>query len=389
MQRAIRTCLLRGGSSKGVYLHSRDLPPPGALRDAVVLRLFGSPDARQVDGLGGADVLTSKMAIVGPATVPNADVDYTFGQVSFVAAQVDYKGNCGNISAGVGPFAIDEGLVAPVEPGATTRLVRIHNTNTQAILRAEVPVGPDGGVLVEGACEIGGVPGAGARIDLDFSATQGSVTGHLLPTGLRQEALRVPTSIGEGAAEEEFEATLLDAGQPTVFVRSEALGLPRRSAAGAVEALRQSEGLMRRIERLRGAAAVRMGIVQRWEDAEAHSPYTPFVVAVSSPEEAQPWDLTATCVFMQMPHQAYPVTGSVATTAAALLPGTVVHACARAPSRGAPLRIGHPTGVMEVFGEVADDGAAPSLTRASIARTARRLMDGQAYVPWSVWPSDP
>lgn len=382
---------MRGGSSKGVYLRSADLPPEGPLRDAVVLRAFGSPDARQIDGLGGADVLTSKMAIVGPPSVPGADVDYTFGQVSFAAPQVDYKGNCGNISAGVGPFAIDEGLVPP-PPGEPTgtRLVRIHNTNTGAIIRASVPVGV-GGAEVEGDTAIGGVPGSGALVELDFSATQGSVTGALLPSGLRSEVLQVPGEEGDPAQCEAIEATLLDAGQPTVFVAAASLGLEGGSAGASRTAELVQQGgaaVLRRIERLRGAGAVRMGVVESWEDAERLSPYTPFVVVVEAPPPGASWDLSATCVFMQQLHKAYPVTGSVATVAAAMLPGTVPHSAAALGGfrvDGGLLRIGHPSGVMEVRGAIRD-GEVPCLLKASIDRTARRIMDGNVYVPWSVWP---
>jgi 2-methylaconitate cis-trans-isomerase PrpF len=273
MQRAISTCLMRGGSSKGVFLRASDLPPAGELRDSVILRLFGSPDPRQIDGLGGADVLTSKLAIVGPPSVAGADVDYTFGQVSFIHAMVDYKGNCGNISAAVGPFAIDEGLVQLAPSfGAKewTQLVRIHNTNTGAILRATIPVGVQG-ACVHGATTIAGVPGTGARIDLDFSDTQGSVTGRLLPTGHLLETVEVA---GQGEETEHMQVTLLDAGQPTVFVAASSLGLPAEIPAAEIAGtLEQSPSLMRRVERLRGACAVLMGIVDYWEDAERVSPY--------------------------------------------------------------------------------------------------------------------
>jgi len=381
MQRAISTCLMRGGSSKGVFLRASDLPPAGELRDSVILRLFGSPDPRQIDGLGGADVLTSKLAIVGPPSVAGADVDYTFGQVSLINAMIDYRGNCGNISAAVGPFAIDEGLVqlAPFSGAETlTQCVRIHNTNTGAILRATIPVGIHG-ACVHGATTVGGVPGSGARIDLDFSDTQGSVTGRLLPTGHLYETVEVA---GEGEEPEHVQVTLLDAGQPTVFVTASSLGMPMEIRAAEIAGiLERSPSLMRRVERLRGACAVLMGIVESWEDAERVSPYTPFV-AILSPASDSSCDITSTVVFMQSVHKAYPVTGSVATLAAALLPGTLAHSVlSKGPCTG-PLRIGHPTGVMEMEGLVEEE----KLVKASITRTARRLMDGNAYVPWSTWP---
>eukprot|EP00440_Ansanella_granifera_P024166 gb/GFBE01026250.1/.p1 GENE.gb/GFBE01026250.1/~~gb/GFBE01026250.1/.p1 ORF type:complete len:402 (+),score=81.20 gb/GFBE01026250.1/:1-1206(+) len=401
MQRAIRTCLMRGGTSKGIFLRACDLPEPGPLRDAVVLRIFGSPDPRQIDGLGGADTLTSKMAIIGPPSVPDADLDYTFGQVSFVESKVDYGGNCGNISAAVGPFAVDKGIISAPLAGETSRLVRIHNTNTGAILKATVLLGEgrDGKIaaMVDGDVAIAGVPGTGAGVDLDFSATQGSVTGKLLPTGKLTETLCVPLT-DDGGDEEELEATLLDAGQPMVFLHATQLfaqkpELAKASPKEQVEALEQDAQLLRRVERIRGVAAVRMGIVERWQDAERLSSYTPFVAAVSPPPANSDAHFSSVCVFMQKVHKAYPVTGSVATAAAALLQGSVVQAAASNHLRAegmegsagceAAVRICHPSGVMEVLGAVRG-GDEPALLRAAMRRTARCLMDGQAYVPWSV-----
>lgn len=395
MQRAIRTCLMRGGTSKGVFLRASDLPPPGPLRDAVVLRIFGSPDPRQIDGLGGADTLTSKMAIIGPPSIPGADLDYTFGQVSFVEPKVDYGGNCGNISAAVGPFAVNQGLIPSARPGETSRVVCIHNTNTGALLKATVQLGDgrDGmqAALVDGDVSIAGVPGMCAPVDLDFSATQGSVTGKLLPSGELRETLRVP--LEDGDEEEELDVTLLDAGQPMVFLQASQLFEPHLAAAPPseqVQALEKDIQLLRRVERIRGVAAVKMGIVERWQDAERVSSYTPFVAAVSSPPAGLDAHFSAVCVFMQKVHKAYPVTGSVATTAAALLEGTVVHAAARHLDPGtceANVRICHPSGIMEVQGAV-KQGSEPCLLKAAMQRTARCLMDGQAYIPWSVWPAE-
>ncbi|CAK9101072.1 3-methylitaconate isomerase ((R)-3-methylitaconate isomerase) (3-methylitaconate delta-isomerase) [Durusdinium trenchii] len=385
MQRAIQTCIMRGGTSKGVFLRAGDLPPPGPLRDAVILRIFGSPDPRQIDGLGGADTLTSKLAIIGPPSVPTADVDYTFGQVSFVEHQVDYGGNCGNISSAVGPYAIDKGYLT-IAPGETQKVVCVHNTNTGALLKCTVHLSDTGRAMVEGDMQIAGVPGSGAPVDLDFSATQGSVTGRLLPSGQLKELLTVPCGTGE----EELEVTLLDAGQPMVFLRaSDLFKLDPKWATATVreqaEALKKDPELLQRVERIRGVAAVQMGIVKRWQDAERDSPYTPFVAAISPPAN-QDSDFSSLCVFMQKIHQAYPVTGSVATAAAALLEGSILQEAGLRPF-GRPeavVRIGHPSGVMEVDTAIKMDP--PELVRAALRRTARCLMDGQAYIPWSVWP---
>src|SRR5262245_44560622 len=178
-QTGIRCVLMRGGTSKGLYFHEADLPGPGATRDELLLRIMGSPDVLQIDGLGGSRPITSKVAIISPSARRDADVDYTFAQVDIDRPVVGYGGNCGNISSGVGPFAIDEGLVAAIEP--LTR-VRIFNTNTGAMLVAEVPVA-DGHARVTGDVEIPGVPGSGAEIVMNWVATIGAKTGRLLPTG--------------------------------------------------------------------------------------------------------------------------------------------------------------------------------------------------------------
>src|ERR1700712_325825 len=178
-QHAVRIVIMRGGSSKALFVAKRDLPTDPAARDRFILALFGSPDKRQIDGLGGADYLTSKCAIVGPPTVPGADVDYTIAQVSVEHPVVSFDTNCGNISSAVGPYAISEGIVAAQAPST---LVRVHNTNTGKILRIKVPV-KDGAPVSEGTFAIDGVPGTGAEIQLDFSLTGGAFTGRLLPTG--------------------------------------------------------------------------------------------------------------------------------------------------------------------------------------------------------------
>jgi 2-methylaconitate cis-trans-isomerase PrpF len=175
----IPAMVLRGGTSKGVYLLTADLPEDPTIRDQVILNLYGSPDVRQISGLGGADPLTSKVALIAPSTRTNIDVDYTFGYVGIKDAVIDYEGNCGNISAGVGHFAILQGLVAVAEP--VTR-VRIYNTNTQKVIEAEVPVA-NGQIVTEGDYSIAGVPGSGAKIVLNFLNAAGSKTGKLLPTG--------------------------------------------------------------------------------------------------------------------------------------------------------------------------------------------------------------
>jgi 2-methylaconitate cis-trans-isomerase PrpF len=195
----LRCAIVRGGTSKGVFIMMNEYPEDPAKRDAVILAVYGSPDVRQIDGLGGADPLTSKHAIISPSTRPDADVDYTFAQVSIDKAFVDYRGNCGNISSAVGPFAIDEGMVAAVEPITT---VRIRMTNCDRILLAQVPV-KDGKAMVDGDYAIDGVPGTGAKIAMDWSAAVGAITGKLLPTGNAKDTIEVDEvdfQLGEDAA---------------------------------------------------------------------------------------------------------------------------------------------------------------------------------------------
>ncbi|MBN1318755.1 MAG: PrpF protein, partial [Anaerolineales bacterium] len=213
-QKRIRCAFMRGGTSRGLFVMRNELPADPVMRDKVILRMYGSPDIRQIDGMGGADSLTSKLAIIGPPTRTDADVDYTFAQVSITKPLVDYKGNCGNISSAVGPFAIDQGLVEPVEPVTT---VRIHQTNTDKLIIAQVPV-VNGMARVEGDYKIDGVPGTGARIGLDFSDTAGAVTGSLLPTGHPMDRMDVP---GVGP----IDMTIVDAANPCVFVRAADLGI--------------------------------------------------------------------------------------------------------------------------------------------------------------------
>lgn len=211
---SVKCSIVRGGTSKGIFILENELPSDPVLRDKYVLEIFGSPDVRQIDGLGGADVLTSKLAIVGPSSREDADVDYTFGQVSFVDAKVDYKSNCGNISAGVGPFAIDNGLVKAVEPYTT---VRIHQVNTDSIINAKVEV-KDGRAVIEGDLHIDGVPALGSTVELDFSDSVGSITGRLLPTGNVTDTITTQ----DGTS---YEVSIVDAAIPTVFIKAEALGL--------------------------------------------------------------------------------------------------------------------------------------------------------------------
>ena len=371
-----RCAIIRGGTSKGIFFKQNDLPSDPILRDKVILSVFGSPDVRQIDGLGGADVLTSKLAIIAPSARADADIDYTFGQVSFEKAFIDYGGNCGNISSAVGPFAIDEGMVPAVEPVTT---VRIHLTNSGKILVAEVPV-KDGKAMVEGDCVIDGVPGSGARINMDWSDTAGSVCGTLLPTGHAKDLFTIDGK--------EYPVSLVDMGNPLVFIHASSLRMVGTESPAEIEG---NPVWMETIEKIRSRAAKIFGLVEREEDATEKSPYAPFFAILSSPApyrtlngaavQAEDVDLVSRLLFMLKMHKAYPITGTVCTGAAARIPGSVAWEVIPEALRSNPeVRIGHPSGVINVAVEAHNDGAEAKIEKVKIFRTARRLMDGVAYV---------
>lgn len=386
MQRAIRAVFMRGGSSKAMYLRTSDLPPPGALRDATLFRLHGLPDENQIDGIHAGDGPSSKVAIVGEPSVPEADVDYTYAELHGEAHWWENDGNCLGISAGVGSFAVDQGMCV-VEPGASSTAVRIHNTNTGHVLHATVKVNWESGqaaACVDGDCSIRWVPGTGSEIELDFSHIQGNATGSLLPTGKVCESLKVAGADGDN--EEQINATFLDFGQPTVFITAESLGLTENPEVVWWHPLRLQQQLSR-IERIRGAAAVQMGLVESREQALRGNRDIPFVVVVWPPQLAG-CNLQAVCIYEQqmhhpvVPQQLYCKTITfIATGIAALLSGTVVHEVTTSVTNR--VNIVTPAGVIEVHGEV-QDGEEPFVVRASIMSTARKLMDGHVYIPWEV-----
>lgn len=377
----LRCAIVRGGTSKGIFIMANELPADPVQRDKVLLAIFGSPDIRQIDGLGGADILTSKLAIIAPSSRTDADVDYTFGQISTTEAFVDYGGNCGNISSAVGCFAIDMGLVKPVEP--LTR-VRIHMTNTNRILTAEIPV-KNGKAAVEGDCAIDGVPGTGARITLDWSDAVGGITGSLLPTGSAKDTV--------SAGGKDYTVSVVDAGNIVIFINAGEFELTGTETPAAIEA---DNALMQLIEEIRGKVCQQLGLVKNWQDAASQTPYQPFFAMVSPPSDHSCFngvevhqadvDVVSRLLFMLHMHKAYPITGTVATGAAARIPGTVVNELLSETARQSVLmRIGHPSGVIpvEAAGSVQNDQV--TIERIGVYRTARMIMEGHVYVRKSVF----
>lgn len=386
IQELIRCTIMRGGTSKGIFFHRNDLPKDEALRDKVILRIFGAPDRREIDGLGGADPLTSKVCIIGPSTRPDCDVDYLFGQVSLSEPMIDWKSNCGNLSSAVGPFAIDEGLVQAVAP---VTKVRIHQVNTAKVIVAEIPVRGNR-AEVEGDHAIDGVPGSGAELILDWADSAGSLTGKLLPTGNVTDVLSV-----EGVGD--VEVSLVDAAMPVVFIDAAALGLRGSETPQQIDGNRS---LLEKIERIRGFAAVKMGLCEDWKKATQQVPYSPFFAICAAPVAYENWttgetipaeavDLVVRLLFMQQMHKTYPVTGTTCTVVASMIPGTVANHLARPGviEKGC-LRIGHPAGVIAPEGKVIYENGGYVVKRATVDRTARCLMRGYALIPRSILKND-
>lgn len=372
----IKCTIVRGGTSKGIFVKLNELPADPQKRDRVIKAIFGSPDVRQIDGLGGADTLTSKCAIIGPSTRPDADIDYTFAQVGIGQDIVDFKGNCGNISSGVGPFAIDEGMV-PITTPVTK--VRINQTNTGRIIVAEVPV-KEGKAAVDGDLQIDGVPGTGAKITLDFSDTQGAVTGKLLPTGNPVDTITVDC--------QEYEVSIVDAGNPLVFIAAEDLGLKGTETPDEID---NNNALMKVIERIRGMAAEKIGLVEKWDHAAEKSPYIPFFAIVSPSSDYETYnnkiitktdiDIVSRLLFMLKMHRTYPGTGTVCTGAAAKIPGSVVWNMMADEAREKEIiRIGHPAGTIQVETRARITNGITEISKIAINRTARRIMDGYVYI---------
>lgn len=372
-QYRIPCVIMRGGTSKGIYLKSNDLPADPAMRDKVILSIFGSPDVRQIDGLAGADPLTSKLAIIGPPTVPEADIDYTFAQVSITDSVVDFSGNCGNISAGVAPFAIDESLVRAVEP--TTR-VCIHNTNTGKLLYSEVQV-EDGRAKVTGDCEIAGVPGTSSPILMDFSDTAGAATGKVLPTGNATD--KIETSWGE------LEVSIVDVANPCVFVRARDIEMKGTETPELIDGDRE---LLLFLEEVRSKCCAMIGMAKDSADATKNSPAFPMIAFVTESEDYTDFtsgntikkdevDIVSRLMFMQVLHKTYAGTATACTGAAAKIKGTIVNQMIPHIDDIETIRIGHPAGVIPVVAQVTADS---EVKKAALIRTARRIMEGYVYV---------
>ena len=379
MQMRIPAVYMRGGTSKAVFFHENHLPQDPDIRDRVILAAYGSPDPnkRQIDGMGGAYSLTSKMAIVSPSKDPNYDVCYLFGQVSIDKPVIDYHSNCGNISSAVAPFAIDEGLVNADEPVAW---VRIYQRNTKKLIIAEVPV-KDGLYNEAGDFAIDGVPGTGGKVTLHFVDPAGPISGKLLPTGNAQDEIDV-----EGVGR--IDVSLVDAANPLVFVRARDLGLTGKE----INEIDENPVIRQKLEAIRRWGAVTLGLAGSSEEAGETSQALPMVAFVSKPQDyqdisgriisAQDVDVVSRIMYMGTLHKAYAVTGAICTAGAAGIEGTVVHEMLGPGGREeGEIRIGHPGGVIPVAAEMKKNGGEYVYVEGKLKRTARRIMSGYVYVP--------
>ena len=377
---------MRGGTSKGVFFQAHDLPADPAARDRLLLRVIGSPDryGKHTDGMGGATSSTSKVVILSKSQREDCDVDYRFGQVAIDAPVIDWSGNCGNLSAAVGACALGMGLVEGPADGIAT--VRIWQANIGKVIVNHVPM-QGGEVLELGDFDLDGVAFPAAEVKVEFldpaadeEGGDGAGGGAMFPTGNRTDILDVP-GVGK------LEATLINAGNPTIFVDAARLGLKGTELQGDING---DKDLLKRVEAVRALGAVAMGLVATPREATEKRPHTPKLAFVAKPTaytasdgkpiEANAVDLLARIFSMGVLHHAMTGTGAVAIAAAAAIPGTIVSRVAPAGADGR-VRFGHPSGTLNVGAEAREENGQWTVAKVMMSRSARRLMEGWVRVP--------
>lgn len=362
-QRAIPCSVLRGGTSKGLYFLASELPSDGATRDRVLLAVMGSPDAREIDGMGGGHPLTSKVAVIKKSIRSGIDVDYLFLQVWPDRAEVSERQNCGNILAGVAPFAIESGLI---KPESDVTLVKIYMENTDSVATAEVQT-PEGLVSYEGSAHIDGVPGTHAPIHLNFEDVAGSSCGALLPTG--------------NAVDEIFgiEVTMIDNGMPVVCLNASDFGI---SGHESPEELEANENLTRKLEEIRLAAGVLMNL------GDVKNQTVPKISLLSAPTDSGA--LNTRTFIPHRCHDAIGVLGAVSVATAAIIPGSVAAKYSGVTNleTAMDVEVEHPTGSFLVSMELDTSSPELRITKSAQLRTARMLMTGHVFVPQSIWSTE-
>lgn len=365
MEMRVPVTVMRGGTSKGVFLNFDDMPTNRLQWDEFLLDIMGSPDRRQIDGLGGANSLTSKVAIIKKSDIDGVDVEYTFAQVSIGNKMVDFKGNCGNISSAVGPYAIEQGLVPTVEP---ITKVRIYNTNTKKIIIADVEV-ENGHVKTEGMCSIPGVPGTGSPIYLSFTNAEGAVTGKLFPTGHPIDVIQTPRG--------PIKISIIDVANPLVFVHAADVGL-----TGSELPQEFTKEKLKELEEIRSMAAEMCQLAVK-EEATLKSPAVPKMTIIAPPmdyvdvtgieRKVADMDCTIRMMSMQEPHQALAISGAICTTAGAFLNDTILSEMIHMNQE--VIRLGHPSGIMETKVDL----IAGHISAIKVVRTARIILEGYVY----------
>lgn len=365
---------MRGGTSKGLVVREEDLPEAGALRDNILLRIFGSPDKRQTDGIGGGTSLTSKLCIVGSPTHPDAHINYTFGQVSIDEPKIDYKPTCGNMSTCVGLYAVEEGYVELKEPITT---VKIYNTNIKKMIEVDIQV-ENGKIQYQGNFSVAGVPGTSSKMTVNFLDSGGSITGKLLPTGNVKDVV----TLDDGRR---FVVSVIDCANLVVFVDAHQLHV---SGIETGEEYHEEE-MANTIEAIRVEVGYKLGLFSDKKKVSPTSNALPKISLVARPQtyttktgqliQANDIDLVGRYISMGKLHQAFAVSGGCAAAAAAQIPGSIVNQLIGGAGKES-INIAHPTGVINVESKVVERDGEYSVVRAAIGRSARRIMDGYAYV---------
>jgi 2-methylaconitate cis-trans-isomerase PrpF len=374
--------IIRGGSSKAIFVEREVLPPAGPERDKYVLALFGSPDPRQIDGLGGADKLTSKTAIMGPPTRKDCDIDYLFGQVNIALPRIDWLSNCGNISSGAAIYPLYKGYMKSKESRVN---VAIHQVNTGRRLLATVPL-KDGELQSEGDFQLGGVPGKGARIDLDFKDFGGCILNRgILPTGHAIDQFTVP---GRG----KLDVSVIDMANLCLFVRAADIGMDHEQD---IVALQNDRNVVSKLEKIRETVALELGIIKAENRAEELLvQVNPLLFIVGKPRsyktlsgsgvDGKDFDIFARSITRAAFSKAYPGSGSMATGVSCGIPGTIsAETLPRLPKIGSPytIKVGHPGGILEVNIAIGQDSRKDYVVdSAVVGRTARVLMEGVAFI---------
>ena len=377
--RKFKTVFMRGGTSKGCMFLREDLPEDRSQWDPIFLQVMGNPDPKQIDGMGGTVSSNNKIVIVWKSEEKDVDVEYLVGQVIVGKSQVDYKSNCGNMTAAVGPFAVEEGLLTITQPITTVRML---NRNTDKYINVTVPIDPQTGTFAQdGDCHIAGVDGTAAELKVNFLNPAGSKTGKLLPTGNVLDVLDIP---GFG----KIEASILDVSNPMVLVRAEDIGMKGTELPEEINSNTEVSALL---EKIRGTAACMMGFAKDLEDATANSPAVPKVGFFTAPVtftdiageqvEASDMDLCARVISVFKCHKACPLTSASSISVAAQLEGSIIEKTLGMPGNASGcVRIGHPSGVMTMSPDIVRQDGELKLPGVAVQRTARRIMDGTVYV---------